>query len=276
MVDVDDEIADLQVAQVREERLGRGAAALRRAALFLEDVGFGVDLQARVRQPEAARQPADRHEHRRIPRVLGALDRHREDVVFLEQLDGALGPARRRGDEQRRLAAVAQLADLGDPVGARGRASRPPAGSGRDAGRRPIGAASVRRAPSCASAVASPAWRERRANRRSASAVGEELGRRQHLPFVPRDRFVVAALHLLDQLRARCVSTSSRSETRIRDACARDEVVEQRRRPIGRRPAAPSRPSARRAAGRCRADRSARSIAASPGRRCGATRSCRR
>ena len=105
VIDVDDEIADLQIAQVGEERLGRRPAALRRAALLFEDIGLGVDLQAGVGQPEAARQRADRDQHRGVARVLGAIDRHREDVVFLEQLDRPLGAARRRGDEQRRLAA---------------------------------------------------------------------------------------------------------------------------------------------------------------------------
>ena len=56
VVDVDDEIADLEIAQIREKRLGRRAPPLGRAPLFLEDVGFGVDLQAGVGQAEAARQ----------------------------------------------------------------------------------------------------------------------------------------------------------------------------------------------------------------------------
>ena len=104
VVDVDDEIADLEIAQIGEERLRRRPAPLGRAALFLEDVGLGVDLQAGVRQPEAARQAADRDQHRGVPRVLGALDGNREDVVLLEQLDRALGAAGRGGHEQRRLA----------------------------------------------------------------------------------------------------------------------------------------------------------------------------
>ena len=56
VIDVDDEVADLQIAQVREKSLGRGAAPFGRATLFLEDIGLGVDLQARIRQAEAARQ----------------------------------------------------------------------------------------------------------------------------------------------------------------------------------------------------------------------------
>ena len=161
------------------------AAPLGRAPLLLEDVGFGVDLQAGVGQPEAARQRADRDQHRRVPRVVRALDRHREDVVFLEQLDRPLGAARRRRDEQRRLALVAQPPDLGDPVGDAALAARPPAGSGRDCSgvaRRRLGrrrASSSR--PSSASCVAL------RQPRFDQLPVGEQLGRRR------RDRSLAAA-----------------------------------------------------------------------------------
>ena len=158
VVDVDDEVADLEVAQVGEKRLRRRPAPLGRAALFLEDVGFGVDLQAGVRQTEPARQRADRDEHRGVPRVLGALDRDREDVVFLEQLDRPLGAARRRGDKQRRLAGVAQPPDLGRPSPARAPSVPRPAGSGRGAPAAvadpAVGCGASSSSPSCASCVA--------------------------------------------------------------------------------------------------------------------------
>ena len=48
-------------------------------SLFLEDVRFGVDLQTRIGQPEAARQRSDRDEHRRVARIFGALDRDGDD-----------------------------------------------------------------------------------------------------------------------------------------------------------------------------------------------------
>ena len=117
VVDVDDEVADLQIAKIGEKRLGRGPAAFGCAPLFLEDVRLGVDLQAGIRQPESAREAADRDEDRRVPRIFRPLDRHREDVVFLEHLDGAFGAARRRRHEQRRFPFVAQTTDAGDPVG---------------------------------------------------------------------------------------------------------------------------------------------------------------
>ena len=116
VIDVHDEVAHLQVAQVREKRLGRRAPALRRAPVFFEDVGLGVDVERRVRQAEAAGQPADRNQHRRIAGIVGALDRHREQVVLLQQLDRSLGAACRGGDKQRRLVLFAVAADLGHPI----------------------------------------------------------------------------------------------------------------------------------------------------------------
>ena len=86
------------------------------AALLLEDVRLGVDLQRRVGEPEAARQRADGDEHRRRMRVLGAFDRHGDDVVLPQDLDRALGAAVAVGDEEHGVAALARLADLGDPV----------------------------------------------------------------------------------------------------------------------------------------------------------------
>ena len=62
MIDMDDEIADLQVAQVGQERLGDRpmpvALALDLRALFFEDVGLGNDLQLGAWQAEALRELA--------------------------------------------------------------------------------------------------------------------------------------------------------------------------------------------------------------------------
>ena len=116
MIDVHDEVADLQVAQVGEERLREVAPLLGRAALLFEDIRLRVDLQAGIGQSKAARQRADGDEHRRGVRVLGALHGDRDDLVFLEDLDRPLRAAVAVGHEQDRLAALARLADLGDPV----------------------------------------------------------------------------------------------------------------------------------------------------------------
>ena len=92
--------------------------------LFFEDVGLGVNLQRRLRQPEAARQRADRHQHGAGMRVLGAFDRNGDDFVLLQDLDRPLGATvrcRRRTARCRRGARA--CTDLGDPVGTRPRNS---------------------------------------------------------------------------------------------------------------------------------------------------------
>ncbi len=116
VIDVDDEVADLEVAEVGEEGAGGGLAPLVHLPFFLEDVGLGPELQAGVRQTEAAGQPADADQHRGGVRVLGALHRHGEDRVVGEQLDGALGAALRVGHEHHRVAALPALLDVGDPI----------------------------------------------------------------------------------------------------------------------------------------------------------------
>ena len=93
MIDVDDEIAHLEIAKVREKRLGQVLALVGRPALFFEDVRLHIICSAAsgagtrattIRRPRA---PPPRG------RVLGALHRHRDDVVLAEDFDGALGPA---------------------------------------------------------------------------------------------------------------------------------------------------------------------------------------
>ncbi len=106
VVDVDDEIAGLEIAEVREKRARRGAPALVDLALLLEDVGLRPELQRRFGQPEPARQVAGADQHRCRVRVLGPLDRDREHVVVGEQLDRALGAAGRVRDEDDRVAAA--------------------------------------------------------------------------------------------------------------------------------------------------------------------------
>ncbi len=54
VIHVDHEIADLEVAQVREKGLRQVAALFGSAPLFLEDVGLRIDLQRRIRQAETA------------------------------------------------------------------------------------------------------------------------------------------------------------------------------------------------------------------------------
>ena len=131
VIDMDDEVADLEVAQIREERLAGRPPAIRRSTLFFEDVRFREDLKAGVGQPEAAREGTDGHEDGGVPRVFGALDRRGEDLVLLQELDGPLRSTGRRGHEQDGLARLSEPANLRDPVGDAARASRSPADSER-------------------------------------------------------------------------------------------------------------------------------------------------
>ena len=117
MVHVHDQVADLEVPQVRQKRLRGRPASLGRPALLLEDVGFGVDLQPGIRQAEAARQAAGGDQHGGVPRILRALDGHGEDLVLLQELDGPFGAPWRRRHEQDGRALLAQLLDLCGPFG---------------------------------------------------------------------------------------------------------------------------------------------------------------
>ena len=138
-------------------------------------------------QAEAARQVADADEHRRGVRVLGALDRHREDLVVGEQLDRALGAALRVRDEHDRVAALAAAPDLGDPV-------RHAAGElQRRLTRRCASPGSSSPSASVSSAVAAvePGGDRRPSRRRASSGGGARWPCAQ--------RFVVAGVHLLAQ-----------------------------------------------------------------------------
>ena len=116
-------VADLQVAQVREERRGQRslAAGRRPPPLLLEDVGFGVELEGRAGPAETARQQAFGDEHRALDAFVGLPGRQRADLVVAQQFHGAFGAAVRAGDEQDRFAAIARLPHVGDPVGECGR-----------------------------------------------------------------------------------------------------------------------------------------------------------
>ena len=116
MVDVDDEIAHLEVAKVREKRLGEALPLVGRTTLLFEDIGLGIDLKRRLREPEPAGERADGHQHRCGMRILDALDEHGDDVVLPQDFHGPLGAAVAVGDKENRVAPLARRADLGDPV----------------------------------------------------------------------------------------------------------------------------------------------------------------
>ena len=116
VVDMDDEVAGLEVAEVREERASRRLAALVDFSLFLEDVGFGPELELGFRQPEAAAEMPDPDEDSRRVRVRGALHRHGVDLVVGEELDRSLGAAGRVSHEDHRVATLAAATDFLHPV----------------------------------------------------------------------------------------------------------------------------------------------------------------
>ena len=88
----------------------------RAPALLFEDVGLGVDLEARVRQPEAARQQPFGDEHGAFDAFVGLCARERPDLVVAQQFHRPLGAAVGARDEEDRLAALARLFDVGNPV----------------------------------------------------------------------------------------------------------------------------------------------------------------
>ena len=115
MIDVNDEIADLQVAQVGEKRLGQAAPLLPGRSFLFEDIRLGVDLQSRGGEAEAAREGADRHQYGCRVGV-SVFHGHRDNLVLPKDLDGALRAAGAVSDEEHRVAALPRLANVSDPV----------------------------------------------------------------------------------------------------------------------------------------------------------------
>ena len=117
VVDVHDEVADFEIAQIGEERArGRPASLLRPAALLFEDVGLGVYRQLAVRQAETAGQVPDGDEQRREVRVLGAIGRRGDDLVVACELDHPLGASGGGRHEDRLFAVAATLPQRVDEV----------------------------------------------------------------------------------------------------------------------------------------------------------------
>ena len=116
---MDDEIADLEIAQVREEcRRQRAFAAASSCVAALPR-----RCRSRRRRCSAAsgrRKPRDRQsfgdEHRAFDALVGAGREQRAKLVVVQQFHGALGAAVRAGDEENGVAAVARLAHVRNPV----------------------------------------------------------------------------------------------------------------------------------------------------------------
>ena len=116
VVHVHDQVANLQVPEIREERSRRRSPALVDAAFLLEQIRLGEDQQRPLRHVKAARELSGRDEHGGAREVVGRADRTRPDLVVGEKLDGALGAARAGRDEDHGVAAVSCRPNLVSPV----------------------------------------------------------------------------------------------------------------------------------------------------------------
>ena len=114
VVAVDDDVPDLQVAEVRQERLRRGLAARRRGARLAEEIRRREEQDARRPEEEArarpARDDAARAGRERRDGVLGlsvVLD-----LVFVEEALDVLALALRLGGEENGEAVLPRARDL--------------------------------------------------------------------------------------------------------------------------------------------------------------------
>ena len=60
VIDVDNQIADFQIAKVRKKRAREISTLLRAASLFLEDVGLRINLKAGLFEEESLRKTSAR------------------------------------------------------------------------------------------------------------------------------------------------------------------------------------------------------------------------
>ena len=119
VVDVHDQVADLEIAQVGEERRGQRPFARRAAAMAIlfEDVAFGVQGQAGIGETHAAGERAHGDEDRPGGHFAGAGGQLGAHVVVGQHLHRAIGAAGGLGDEHHGLAGGTPVADVLDPVG---------------------------------------------------------------------------------------------------------------------------------------------------------------
>ena len=115
VLDVDDVIADLQVAEIRQKR-PRNRPLPPDPVLLLEQIRLRVDLERGVGQSESSRERSGHHQHGRRMRVRSAIERHADQPVLGEQLDDPFGSPIRGRHEELRIAALAAAPHFGDPV----------------------------------------------------------------------------------------------------------------------------------------------------------------
>ncbi len=119
MIHVDDEVAHLEIAEIREERSGDRAmsvtTALHLRALFLEDVRLRDDLQIRRGQAKPFGELADGDENRHVEQFVGAIQQHAAQVVLREQLHRPLRTPFGGRHEKDAVTALAGTTHLRDP-----------------------------------------------------------------------------------------------------------------------------------------------------------------
>ena len=88
-----DQVANLQVPEIREEGPGRRLPALVDPPFLLEEIRFGKDQQRSLRQVEAARQLPGRDEHGGARQSSAVPTGARPDFIVGEKFDRAFGTA---------------------------------------------------------------------------------------------------------------------------------------------------------------------------------------
>ncbi len=116
VVHVHDQVADLQIPEIRQEGPGGRSPALVNPAFLLEEIRFGKDQQRSLRQVEAARELPGRDEHGGARQIVRRADGARPDFIVGEKLDRAFGTARAGRDEHDGVAAVSRGPNFIGPV----------------------------------------------------------------------------------------------------------------------------------------------------------------
>ena len=105
VIHVDHVVAGLQILKIGKEGRNLLAAAmvLRQMLGLIEDVGFGVDLESGIRQPQAGRNLSDADDRNgrlvtRLQRLLAELGPER-DSVFVQNVAQPLGHADRAAEK---------------------------------------------------------------------------------------------------------------------------------------------------------------------------------
>ncbi len=118
IVDMNDVVADLQVAEIGEKRCGEGSLSTRArpSAIFLEDIGFGIDLERRRGNPKPTRQQALGNEHRPLDAFVGLPRRQGAHVIVAKQFDGSFRSPVCARHKQHGLATLTRLPNIGHPI----------------------------------------------------------------------------------------------------------------------------------------------------------------